>query len=85
MAKGSKPRVRGRVGPISSASLTESPKSAKWVSGNDLYALCLLCAHLMVFFGRGIRERKISIPENERMTIDRREPRERRGGEIFIK
>ena len=65
MAKGSKPGVRGRLGPISSASLTESPKSAKWVSGNDL------CAHLMVFFDRGIRERKISIPENERMTIDR--------------
>jgi hypothetical protein len=70
MAKDSKPGVRGRLGPISSASLTESLKSAKWVSGNNLCALCLLCAHLMVFFGRGIRERKISIPENERMAID---------------
>jgi hypothetical protein len=58
MAKGSMPGVRGRLGTISSASLTESLKSAKWVSGNDLCALSFLCAHLLVLFDRGIRERK---------------------------
>jgi hypothetical protein len=75
MAKGLETRVPERLCFISKAISKERAKSRKWFSGNDLCALCLLCADLKVFIRRGVRGRIISILERERMTMDRRDPR----------
>jgi hypothetical protein len=61
MTKGSKPRDKGKTGPISNASL--KAKTAKGLSWNDLCALCLLPSHLLVFNSGGYRKREILFPK----------------------
>jgi hypothetical protein len=62
------------------------PKPEKRFSGKDLCALGFLFSHLLVFLRRGYRERKVIIPQNEKLGIHRREPGGRRDAnmEIFI-